>query len=287
MTTRRRRPTFLFIGPDKTGSTWMYEILRRHPGAWVPPIKDLYFFDRYYDRGIDWYLSFFDDAPRSAMAVGEFSHDYLFSRQAAERIRSHLPGVKILTCLRDPAERTFSHYLYLVRSGLTRAPFGEALATFPELLVNSRYYEHLVHYFRRFDREQMGILWFETLESDAEGFGRDLLGQIGLPFLPDLPYESRFLAASRPRSAVLARILKWGAGLFRRFGMPEMVGRVKRSNAALKLYAPFGSADRPRLTVEQRAQVVRALRDDIEALEDFLQVDLSHWKATEPPTKRH
>ena len=80
------KPNFLFIGPDKTGSSWLYQILRGHPECHVPELKDIYFFDRFYARGLDWYLSLFDSAAPGARAVGELSHDYLFSPAAAERI---------------------------------------------------------------------------------------------------------------------------------------------------------------------------------------------------------
>ena len=87
-----RLPTFLFVGADKCGSTWLFKVLQQHPQCFVPAAKDIYFFDRYYGRGLQWYASFFSSAPRSARAIGELSHDYLYSEQAAERIASTLPA---------------------------------------------------------------------------------------------------------------------------------------------------------------------------------------------------
>ena len=58
------RPNFLFIGPDKTGSSWMFHILSRHPDCFVPVAKDIYFFDRYYSKGMGWYLRHFDASER-------------------------------------------------------------------------------------------------------------------------------------------------------------------------------------------------------------------------------
>lgn len=51
-------PNFLYIGGYKSGSSWIYEALREHPQVFVPPAKDIQFFDVYYDKGIKWYLSF-------------------------------------------------------------------------------------------------------------------------------------------------------------------------------------------------------------------------------------
>ena len=61
-------------------------MFRQHPDCYVPPIADPYFFDKNYGRGLDWYFKLFADAPPTALAIGEFSHDYIHSPEAAERI---------------------------------------------------------------------------------------------------------------------------------------------------------------------------------------------------------
>jgi len=39
-------PDFLCIGAPRAGTTWLYQMLRAHPGIWLPPIKELKYFDR-------------------------------------------------------------------------------------------------------------------------------------------------------------------------------------------------------------------------------------------------
>ena len=75
-------PDFLYIGASKAGSSWIYEILREHPEVFVPLAKDIQFFDWHYDKGIDWYLSFFRPG-RGKRAIGEVSHDYFLVEEAA------------------------------------------------------------------------------------------------------------------------------------------------------------------------------------------------------------
>lgn len=41
-------PDFLCIGAQKAGTTWLYQHLKAHPAAWVPPIKELHYFDQRY-----------------------------------------------------------------------------------------------------------------------------------------------------------------------------------------------------------------------------------------------
>lgn len=40
-----RYPDFLCIGTQKAGTTWLDRNLRRHPGIWLPPIKELQYFN--------------------------------------------------------------------------------------------------------------------------------------------------------------------------------------------------------------------------------------------------
>src|SRR4051812_40255499 len=39
-------PNFICIGAQKAGTGWLYEQLRAHPDFWMPPIKELHYFDR-------------------------------------------------------------------------------------------------------------------------------------------------------------------------------------------------------------------------------------------------
>jgi hypothetical protein len=44
--TKRRYPTFLGIGAQKAGTTWLHAQLSRHPDVWLPPTKEIHYFDR-------------------------------------------------------------------------------------------------------------------------------------------------------------------------------------------------------------------------------------------------
>lgn len=37
---------FLCIGAQKAGTSWLWENLRQHPDVWLPPLKELHYFDR-------------------------------------------------------------------------------------------------------------------------------------------------------------------------------------------------------------------------------------------------
>lgn len=54
-------PSFICIGAAKAGTTWLWENLDRHPEVWVPPIKELHWFDT-------------RRPPRGVAASGLFKH---------------------------------------------------------------------------------------------------------------------------------------------------------------------------------------------------------------------
>src|SRR5215212_230611 len=134
-------PTFAYIGTSKAGSTWLLNALARHPQVYLASSKGLYYFDQHFDRGREWYLDQFEGAG-DATAVGESSHSYRSSPEAAERIARFHPDMRLLGCLREPVDRAFSDYLDLVKNGQYDGPFAEALEVFPRLLDRGRYATH-------------------------------------------------------------------------------------------------------------------------------------------------
>lgn len=274
-----RPPTFLYIGPDKAGSSWMYNVLRRHPHCFIPPAKDLYFFDRYYDRGIDWYLSQFQSAQANTVAIGELSHDYLYSDAAAERISKHLPHVNLLVCLRNPVHRSYSQFLYLRRSGEVGDSFKDAIEKYPKIIDNSRYMKHLTRYLSKFPREQLKILLFDDLVRDSVLFGSNLLEMLALKFDQSLPFSAYVREASEARHVGLAKILKRGANFARSIGLSNVVGLVKHSSIAGLAYKPLTDVVPRRLSADRELALWEHFEGDLEALSILSGRDLSAWRS--------
>lgn len=50
-------PSFLCIGAQKAGTTWLFDKLGRHPQMWMPPVKELHYFDHLFvERNRQWTL---------------------------------------------------------------------------------------------------------------------------------------------------------------------------------------------------------------------------------------
>lgn len=281
-------PNFLYIGPDKAGSSWLHEVLLRHPQVFMPEAKDLYFFDRYWDRGLPWYLAHFAPAGPQHDVVGEVCQDYLFHPDAPQRIEQALGRPRLMVTLRDPAERAFSSWLYAQKQGATDwgATFDEGLRTRPELLGHGRYATSLTSYVERFGRDRLHVSVFDDLVADPQRFVDDVLRflQVAPMPLPDDLLQAR-LPAGRARSVLLARTARRAADLVRERdggGGANLIGRVKRSPLVQKvLYRPL-AGDRPAMTPDERALVHEALGGEVAELDRLFGLDLARRWGWEP-----
>lgn len=273
-------PNFLFLGPDKSGSTWLQNVLSSHPEVHLTPAKDTYFFDREFGRGLHWYERHFRGATTDHRVVGEICHDYLFSDVAADRIAELLPNARLMVCLREPTERAFSSYLNLTRHGLYSGSFEDALDAVPELVNNGRYGVHLQRYLDRFDRDQVLVSHFDDLKGDQQRFLDDVttfLGVSRLALTEEMAKPSRGAAEARFR--LVAKLVKRLAMVARRAGLAGLVGRVKGSRAVSRvLYRELGDAA-PRPSDSAVLAVRSSLYDDIAHAGRLLNEDLlARWR---------
>ena len=271
-------PNFLFIGPDKSGSTWIFEALRQHPEVYVAPSKDIYFFDRYFERGIPWYESHFAGAAGRRI-IGELSHDYLFSDKACERIRATIPDVKLLVNLRNPIERAFSEYLFLRKHGMVGEDFREATDRFPSILSGGQYARHLERYLARFPRQAILIQKFEKLKQAPLQFAAELYEFLGVDpsFEPSNKGRSA-LPAGRARAPALARMAKSSAIFLRNLGFGRAVGYLKSSSRINRLlFVSYSPHDMPRLAVDDELWLRNFYLPEVRALEGLLGDRFDAW----------
>lgn len=102
-----RLPDFIGIGAQKAGSTWLHENLSRHHQLFLPPEKELHYFDWFRVPTLHQYAERFSSA-REPVA-GELTPGYsALSERRVRRVRSLLPVAKVLLVLRDPIDRAWS-----------------------------------------------------------------------------------------------------------------------------------------------------------------------------------
>ncbi|MGL5828514.1 MAG: sulfotransferase family protein [Angustibacter sp.] len=122
-------PDFVGIGAQKSGTSWWYSLLARHPRISPPKQadarlpKELHFFDRFWDPLVDRaeiarYREYF---PRpEGMLSGEWTPRYLADPWTIGLLAQAAPNAKILVLLRDPIDRYHSGLTHSLAHGLPR-----------------------------------------------------------------------------------------------------------------------------------------------------------------------
>lgn len=243
-------PDAIIIGPMKSGTSWIQEYLNSRGDVALPGgVKETFFFDRRYDKGLDWYTSHFEyaDSVRQLLAV-EVAPSYFHSLIAAERMRSILGEIPLVVTLRDPVRRAWSHYLHLRRYGYTNAPLREATREFPEILEASRYKTCLKRWQQSFQHDRMCVLWQEELAQSPEEYARKLCEGLSIPFVtPDASLQEKKNAAALPRSALLAAVGDRTAHLLRANRLYGLVNFAKRIGLKSLFFGKPGTSVMPQL----------------------------------------
>jgi len=143
----RPLPDLVIIGVKRGGTTSLFRDLERH-GAMCPLVpsarrlpmrenmKGVHYFDGDMERSMRWYRSHFPTSLtrrlRARRAGASFSAEaspyYFFHPLAAERAAARLPTTTFVVMLRDPVERTVSHWAEQTRNGVETLSLDDALA---------------------------------------------------------------------------------------------------------------------------------------------------------------
>jgi hypothetical protein len=273
-------PTFIGIGVQRAGTTWLHTLLSNHPDVYMPTQrKEIRFFDRYYDRGLGWYERFFcppEEASRY-QAIGEISTQYYDCAECPERIYTTLPKVKLIIMLRHPINRAYSHYGFSVQRGNYRGSFEDFLAARPNSLEKGFYSRYLKQYLRYFDRSQLLALLFEDVFADLDNTKLTLANFLGIAAdqFPSSVAGSKVNASSVPEfQSLYSFIVKTGRKL-RRQNFERVVDFVKR----LGIDRMLGKGNAlPPLNDELKTQLSKLYQDEFDELEQCLQVNLASWR---------
>ena len=213
-------PDFLIIGAARSGTTSLYEYLIQHPSIMPAVGKEVYFFDKKYDKGINWYRSFFptklsksrlENQLSTKCITGEATPRYLYHPHTPKRVKEYIPNVKLIALLRNPIERAYSHYQMSFRKGNENLSFEEAIEKEEEriridaqkmfddenfysvdfylhsYLTRGIYAVQLERWFKYFPREQFLILNSEDFYKNTKEVYKRVLDFLDVPdFIPDI-----------------------------------------------------------------------------------------------------
>ncbi len=292
------RPDFFIVGAFKSGSTALYEQLRRHPQIFMPFHKEPLFFGddltrRYGRMSLDDYLRLFR-AAKPGQRIGEASTWYLYSISAARAIKEFAPDARIVVVLRNPVDVMYAQHNQLIFNVIEEIPdFETALNAEDDrrqrrrippgpINVENLFYRHSVRfaeqlerYFEVFGRDRVHVMLYDDLRRDGAAVVRECLEFLGvdpsLAAAPPRANENRRVRSPLVQRLIFApRLLLPLAPLLRRFPLVRALRtRMLNMNSEARPRAPMDPALRRRLLDEQAP--------GIERLGALIDRDLSAW----------
>ena len=212
-------PDFLCVGAQKAGTSWLYRQLERHPDFWMPPLKELHYFDELSkiplvastrprdDRDrrflesikrlsarshidLDDYGRLFE--PKGALVSGDITPAYsMLSDEIIERIVDRFPNLKVIFLARDPVERAWSQLSMGVRlrniSAFDATDADDVIRNLlnPGVLLRSHPSKIVARWKRYVRPELFRVYFFDDLEKNPAELRRSILRFLGAD--PDKP----------------------------------------------------------------------------------------------------
>ncbi len=235
----RPTPNLFVIGAMRAGTTALHETLGSHPDIFMSAYKEPAFFADAmelaadskaavaagYAGNRDRYLGLFREGAE-ARYRGESSTHYSKAPRISgipERVAALAPDARIIYLLRDPVERTLSHYRYAVRHKTERRPCLEALQSDDFYSTVSDYAYQIEPYLRQFGESRVLLLVLEELVAEPR---RQLVGLYEWLNVDPAAAQSTF----ERRNAMFDRVaVAHGPQIFHRIGASPRYQRVARN----------------------------------------------------------
>ncbi len=177
--------SFLGIGAQKAGTTWLYEQLRRHPALSFPRDKEVHFWNFPHTAAeVAAYLASFGG---EGVVAGEITPAYaILPVETIREIQDQAPALRLIYLLRNPIERAWS----AARMDCQRAGMAVAEAPHPWFSdhfqaaasrMRGDYATCLRHWLGVFPAEQLLVQRFEQILNEPEALLNRCCDHLGVP----------------------------------------------------------------------------------------------------------
>ncbi len=200
------RPNLFLIGAMKSGTTTLHSLLASHPDIFMCEPKEPCYFVIPEQLKIIWpdlwrkrywenekrYLDLFSEVTTERI-IGEASTEYTKApllTDIPKRIAAFAPEARFIYVMRNPVERTISHFWHYANVYANVRDPLETIKADPHYCEVSDYAMQLKRYLEYFSIEQFYILTFEEFKTDPKKTIQDIYQWLGVDheFIPDNLY---------------------------------------------------------------------------------------------------
>lgn len=233
---------FVGIGAQKSGTTWLYENLQRHPQLAFSAGKELHFWDRDFPAGasVDSWLKLFPPAG-DGIKQGEITPAYaILDRSTISRVFEAAPRARLFFSMRNPMARAWSSALMALERAemvIEEASDQWFLDHFSSAgsMMRGDYATCIANWRAVFPLDSLQLIFFDDVTRDPRGVLTSLARHLGV--------DPGFFTSMPPEEAA----------------------------------QPVFSGSRARIRPALLSALRQLYRPKIESLEQLLQRDLGHW----------
>jgi hypothetical protein len=164
-----KNPDFVGVGFPKCGTSFFYKTLLTHPQI-INNLsgKEIHFFSEPFtlltEQKKQQYRKLFPNVKDKI--VGEFSPGTLYYPNSIEKLKSTSPDCKIIVMLRNPIDRSFSHFKHMLKHRVNNIkPKNRELlvknSIFPECIYSGLYHNGISNLLKSFDKEKVLLIQYE------------------------------------------------------------------------------------------------------------------------------
>jgi hypothetical protein len=266
----------IVAGLGRAGTTWLHRQLELEPAVFTPPQKDVWYFDRFFDRGPEWYFGHFDDAPQAAVPV-DVSHDYFFHPLAPMRIVDTCRDVRVLIVLREPVSWSLS---VCRREAATRHRRGTTVRqAFDANLGTSAcaLFSNYVRLWQSHLGDRVTFLLYDDMRADVQRFWGDVADALG--FDASVPAASDVINDTKqPRLPGAYQVAAKAGEWLRARGMASTVGTIKRHSIVQRVLMSDHEFEPHGLSTSELNELRAFYLPDVVTLGELLGEDLvARW----------
>ncbi|HLZ66306.1 MAG TPA: sulfotransferase [Aliidongia sp.] len=271
-------PLLIGLGPIRSGTTWVHELLFGHSQVATTSLKEVNFFNNHFDEGLEWYEAQFRPATSATRLRADISPFYMMDPTVCDRIARTVPNPILMVNLRSPYERVLSwHQKY--RQEVDPISFiASKPDTHAEALKIGLTASILEQYVERFGRDRVILVDYADLKRDPTELAERLLRRLGLDVETPPSVTREVNASVYYRSDHLRRLAHLGGPLVRKLS-PELFYAMKFGPLHDLVFAKKRIVGP---STDQKIGAIGSLRDafeaDISRLEETLDRDLTSWR---------
>jgi len=293
MKLNKNLPNFIVVGTAKAGTSFILKYLRQHPDLFIPNSNELYFHSKLknflgpFDKNIKFkqkrnfkeYLKNFE-AGKNKKIIGEIATEYLYSYKNSIKSIKHNIGkdVKIVIILRNPVERTFSHYRHCVSKFQEPLNFWDSINA--QSIRNkkkwrwvyqytevSKYFEQVKAFKKNFN--DVHIIIYEKLDKKPKTTINSLYKFLGVRKIHFQNLNDRINVKFLTKNKFITLFLNFLKIFEKKIFKKNKISDMMQNRLATNIKLP----------IKDKKKLFKTFfNKDVEKLEKFLKLNLSHWK---------